>query len=546
MMRTRKAAWLAAAVFLSLAPLTLGACGGGNGKVGGSMTILQTSFPDALDPALSYGAEGWQPLSQAYPGLLTYPHASGAAGAKVVPGLARSLPRISTDGLTYSLRLRKNLNFSDGQSIRASDFKASIERVIATDSPGSSLGYLNIAGAEQFAKTKKGGISGIVVNDATGDITIKLVKPRGPFVYELGIPFAGVVPKGTAPSSQTDHPPPGAGRYVIKDVVANRSYVLVKNPRFSPGLRGTPVDVGKIDRINVKIVSSPATQVTELEQNRADFLFDNPAGDRVGEVRRRYKSRYREFPTTSTFYFFMNASVPPFDKLAVRQAVNYALDFNAINRTEDGFVEPTHNILPRQVPGYESSPNLYPGPNLPKARQLIKQAGAAGAKVTVWSTDADPAPRTMAYYQDVLNELGFKTKLKTLVGSTYFKTVGDRSVKAQTGWANFIADYPHPADFLDVPLNPDNIKPTDNNDLSYNVADRGYAARVSALAQQQLTPKTEQEWAALDRYVQQQAYWAVYGTRKQSTFFSARMNFAHCKGDDWPLATHDWARFCLK
>ena len=152
----------------------------------------------------------------------------------------------------------------------------------------------------------------------------------------------------------------------------------------------------------------------------------------------------------------------------------------------------------------------------------------------------------MAYYQDVLNELGFKTKLKTIVGSTYFKTVGDRSVKAQTGWANFIADYPHPADFLDVPLNPDNIKPTDNNNLSYNVSDRGYAARVSALAQQQLTPKTEQEWAALDRYVQQQAYWAVYGTRKQSTFFSTRMNFAHCKGDDWPLATHDWARFCLK
>jgi peptide/nickel transport system substrate-binding protein len=545
-MRTAVAAYAAAAALLLAVPVAVGGCGGSTGKEGGSMTILQTSFPDALDPALSYDASGWQPITQVYPGLLTFRHASGSAGAKIVPGLARSLPKISKDGLTYSLRLRGNLSFSDGRPIKASDFKASIERVIAVDSPGQALGYLNIAGAEQFAKTKKGGISGIAVNDATGAITITLVKPRGPFVYELGIPFAGVVPKGTPTSNQTSNPPPGAGRYTIKNVVPNRSYVLVKNPHFSSGLAGTAVDVAKINRINVRIVSSPATQVTDLEQNRADFLVDNPSGDRVGEVRSKYRSRYREFPTTSTFYFFMNASVPPFDKPAVRQAVNYALDFGAINRVQEGFVEPTHNILPRQVPGYEPSPNLYPGPNPDKARQLIRQAGAEGAKVTVWSTDADPAPRTMAYYQDLLTKLGFKTKLKTIAASSYFKTVGDRALKAQTGWANWIEDYPHPADFLDVPLNPDNVMPSGNSNLSYNSFDRGYAARVNALAQKQLTSKTEKEWAALDRYVQQQAYWGVYGTRKQSTFFSTRMDFAHCKGDDWPLATHDWGRFCLK
>jgi hypothetical protein len=61
-----------------------------------------------------------------------------------------------------------------------------------------------------------------------------------------------------------------------------------------------------------------------------------------------------------------------------------------------------------------------------------------------------------------------------------------------------------------------------------------------------LTAQTEKEWAALDRYAQQQAYWGIYGTRKQSTFFSDRMDFQNCKGDDWPLATHDWGRFCLK
>src|SRR5205085_1656552 len=105
-------------------------------------------------------------------------------------------------------------------------------------------------------------------------------------------------------------------------------------------------------------------------------------------------------------------------------------------------------------------------PNLTKARQLIKQAGAEGAKVTVWSVSDDPVLRTMAYYQDVLNKLGFKTKLKALAASAYYDAIGDPKVKAQTGWNNFIADYPHPDDFIDQLLNPDKISPSGNINLS--------------------------------------------------------------------------------
>src|SRR5947199_77917 len=144
----------------ALVALVLGACGGGTGRSGGTMTILGTDFPDALDPALSYGVEGWQPLSQAYPGLLTFRHASGRAGTQLEPALAEAPPRISADGRTYRFRLRSGLNFSDGRPVKASDFKHSIERIIALDSPGSPLGYLNIAGAEQYAKAKRGGITG--------------------------------------------------------------------------------------------------------------------------------------------------------------------------------------------------------------------------------------------------------------------------------------------------------------------------------------------------------------------------------------------------
>jgi peptide/nickel transport system substrate-binding protein len=538
---------LGGAVALLLAG-AFSACGSSSsGRSGGNISILQTNFPDYLDPALSYTVDGWEPLAQVYPGLVAFVHASGAAGSKVEPGLAEALPRISADGKTYQLRLRKNLTFSDGTPIKASDFKHSIERVIATDSQGVGLGYTNLVGAGQFGKTKKGGISGIVVNDATGDITMHLVTPRGAFTYELAIPFAGVVPASTPNKNQTQHPPPGAGRYVIKNVQQGRSYQLVKNPHFSPGLQGTAVDVGKVSGINVKIVGNISTQVTQIANNQADFMIDNPTADRAGEVRSKYTGkRYREFPTTSTFYMFMNSEAPPFDKLAVRQAVNWALDFDALNRTQAGFLSRQHGILPPQILGYEPSPNLYPGPNLQKAQQLIAQAGAKGAKVTVWSDDKDPTPQTMAYYTDLLNRIGLKAKLKTISADTYFTTVGDRSLKAQTGFADWFEDYPHPADFIDVLLNPSKVVATGNNDYSYNASNTAYANRINAVAAKPLNAQTEKEWASLDRYAQQQAYWGVYGTRKQATFFSDRMDFQNCKGDDWPLATHDWGRFCLK
>src|SRR5205823_6192238 len=57
----------------------------GSGKKGGTIRILETAYPDYLDPGLSYTVDGWQSLHLVYPGLLGFPHQSGTAGAKVEP-----------------------------------------------------------------------------------------------------------------------------------------------------------------------------------------------------------------------------------------------------------------------------------------------------------------------------------------------------------------------------------------------------------------------------------------------------------------------------
>ena len=550
---------LSVLLLVLVAALALGACGsdddegdGGGGtpaegKKGGTVKLNHASFPDFLDPALSYTVDGWQALQLAYPGLVTFPHDKpgySPESAVVVPGLAEDLPKVSADGKTYEFQLRSGLKFSDGSPLRASDFKASIERILESDSQGAGLGYTNIEGGEEFLKTKKGGLKGIVVDDASGKITIKLAEPRGAFIYELAIPFAGVVPKDTPAKNQTKSPPPGAGRYMFEDSNPPRSYTIVRNPNFSPALEGTAVDAGKVDRIEATI-EKEVNSVTNITRNTIDFMVDNPPADRVADVKARFGDRFEQFVTNSTFYFFMNTEAPPFDKLEVRQAVNHAIDPEAINRIQGGVISAANTTLPPGVAGYEKTPDLYPH-DVEKAKQLIKEAGVEGEEVTVWGNPENPTKQTIEYYADVLNEIGLKAKVKIVPGETYFTAIGDRSNKAQTGWANWFQDYPHPANFIDVLLNPDKVVETGNNNYSYNADDKELAAKINELnAEPELTDEVAKRWAEVDREIQEKAYWGIYGNRKQSTFFSTRMDFENCKGQH-AVYTHDWHQFCLK
>src|SRR5688500_10142577 len=97
-----------------------GGGGGEGGKAGGSVTISQTSQPDFLDPALGYTLNAIEPLWLVYTPLITYPHEEGPDGAKLIPGLAEEMPKVSEGGKTYELTLRKGLKYSDGSAVKAS------------------------------------------------------------------------------------------------------------------------------------------------------------------------------------------------------------------------------------------------------------------------------------------------------------------------------------------------------------------------------------------------------------------------------------------
>jgi peptide/nickel transport system substrate-binding protein len=485
---------------------------------------MYSSFPDYMDPALSYTQEGWTAMYNTYIPLLTYAHADGLAGGEVIPGLAKSLPKISDGRKTYTLFLRPGLKYSDGTPVKASDFTYAVERAFKLNAGGSQF-YTGIVGAEKFAETKKGGIPGIETNDKTGEIVIHLVKPRGTFVNELGMMFVAPVPSDTPIEDLSANPPPATGPYAIVNSQPGRGWEYERNPQWAKVNSKAMPDLpsGHVDKIKIDVIGNSSTEVNNIEQGRSNWMQAPPPPDRYAEVKEKYEgSQFRIEPGVSTYYFWMNTQRPPFDDLKVRQAVNYAVNPEALERIYAGQLVGSQQILPPGMPGYEKF-ELYPH-DMDKAKALMAEANPSDRDITVWSNTEPENREATEYYEDVLKKLGFKTKLKPVNAANYFTVIGNQSSPdLDTGWLDWFEDYPHPNDFFEPQLAGDSIVPTNNT----NLAEADFPklnAKIAELSEQPLGPDQEAAYAELDEEFMEEAPWAPYGTRAVATFVSSAID----------------------
>ncbi len=515
------------ALLVTLGVLCLAGCGSGSGGDESGSGVLRAtfgSFPDYLDPALSHSEEGWTAIYDTYIPLLTYKHAAGKEGSEVIPGLARSLPKISADGKTYELRLRDGLRYSDGSPVRASDFTRAVERVFLLNSSGSPF-YTDIVGAEEFAESRQGGIPGIVADDQTGEITIHLARPRGTFLQELALPFVAPLPKGTPNEDLTSDPPPATGPYEIVSSKPGRGWSYDRNPFWEKANaeRMPEIPGGHVDRIEVTVLRNPATQVSDVEAGTYDWMENPPSPDQYAAVKEKYEgTQFREEETESTYFFWMNVTEPPFDDLEVRRAVNHAVDPRALERIYAGQLVGAQQILPPGMPGYERY-ELYPY-DLEKAKRMIAAANPADRQITVWTDDETTQEEAGTYYAAVLEDIGFDVKLQVMNADNYFTIIGNASTpNLDTGWASWFQDYPHPNDFFQPLLSEESIFPTNTSNLS-RIADPGLSAKIASLAEEPLDAGVEGEYADLDREFMEQAPWAPYGTGTIPTFVSSAID----------------------
>jgi len=470
--------------------VTAAACGGSTqsstpstqatGHKGGTFTILANSAFGVADPAQNYTLEQWQLLIDTHDGLVGFAKAGGAAGNKIVPDLATSVPVPTNGGKTYLFHIRRGIKFSNGQTLKPSDFVTTFERQFTV--PGPTSFYSGIVGASKCS-TKGCDLSkGVVANDSAYTLTINLTAPDPEFMDQLSLPFAFAVPAGTSPKLTGNNVPPGTGPYMWKSYNPNSQAVLVRNPYFHVwSAEAQPA--GYPNEIIEKYGLQVSDEVTEVLNGQANEVFDGDSipSDQLSTLNSsKYAGQVHVNTLTADYYFALNTRRPPFNNPQARQAINYAANRTAYVKIYGGpsLAVPTCQVLPPGFPSYTpycpytagSSHAKWTGPDLAKAKQLVQQSGTAGMKVVVNGLNDQVDKAFVEQMVADLNAIGYKATPQLLASSVQYPFVqnSSNSGKWNVAYSSWYQDYPAPSDFLNVLLGCGSIHP--NSDASPNIA----------------------------------------------------------------------------
>ena len=510
--------------------------GGGGGAQGGTLETVAAAAPSGSpDPQVNYTLQEWQLLVVSHDGLVGFARKGGKAGTKIVPDLAESIPKPTNGGKTWAFKLRSGIKFSNGKTLTGNDVKATFERLFKIgNSPNAGSWYNVIQGADACIKTPKtcSLSQGIKVNGDT--VTFNLTTADPEWLDKLAVPFAFILPAST-PAKNVNIPPPGTGPYKWVQYAPSTQMKLDRNTFFKEwSAEAQPK--GNPDTIIQKFGLTPEAQVTAVENNTADWMFDQPPADRLGELSSKYASRVHVNPLTAVWYFAFNVREAPFNNLKARQAVNYATDRNALVKVYGGpkLAVPTCQILPPNFPGYQPycpytknpGSGKWTAPDLTKARQLVAQSGTKGASVKVNTTTNTVDKGLGLYFVGLLNSLGYKATLQALSPDIQYPYIQNSKNKPQFAFSTWYQDYPAASDFLDILLGCGSFHPNSNS--SPNIAefcDKGIQAKMENAGKVGITnpDSANKIWAQVDKETTDQAPWVSMFNPKYIDVLSDRV-----------------------
>jgi len=345
---------------------------------------------------------------------------------------------------------------------------------------------------------------------------------------------AVVVPADTPAKDMGVTPVPGTGPYKIASYDPNHALRLVRNPSFHPWSRAAQPD-GYPDEILYSFGPDATSQVTMIENDQDDWMFDQPPPDRQIEMEQTYLHQLHLSPETGIYYASMNVNLPPFNDIRVRRAINYAVDRRAATIAFGGraLATPSCQILPPGIPGYKpycpytKDPGAgWTAPDLARARALIKASGTQGQHVTLITDDSSIGRNIGAYLQSLLTSLGYKTDFKPISANIEYTYLQNSKNHVQIGLSYWLQDYPAPSDFLNVLYSCASYHP--GSDSSINMSefcDPQIDARMQKAMATSITDPTAADimWSSIDRQVTDQAPALVLFVPKQLNFVSSRV-----------------------
>jgi oligopeptide transport system substrate-binding protein len=398
--------------------------------------------PYTLDPAVSGEMTSHVYLMQLFSGLVRFDD-----NLEPAPDIAERW-EVSNGGRTYTFYLRQDVKFHDGRKLTAEDFKYSWERACAPQTGSlTAATYLgDIVGVSGVLAGQTGEISGVrVVDDYTLEVTVDA--PKSYFLSKLTYPTAFVVDKADVETGGGWwRTPNGTGPFKLKQWQQGDSLILERNELYYGG-------VAKVNQVVFKLWSGVPMnmfETGEIDVAGVGTSYIEKVTDETGPF-------YQDLsivPELSFYYIGFNTAQPPFDDVNIRRAFSMAIDKDKlISLVFKGTMEPADGILPPGMPGYnETLAGL--GYDVAGAKALIAGSSYGDVSnlppitVTTLGWGGGISSELEAVIYQWRQNLGVEVTVRQLEPERFLYHLSqEKDEMFYTGW---IADYPHPQDFLDI------------------------------------------------------------------------------------------------
>jgi peptide/nickel transport system substrate-binding protein len=402
--------------------LAVAACTGEPGRrPAGVLVIGQTAEPKSLDPHVATSLNDFRILVNLYEGLVRF----RAGTLEPEPALAQRW-EIGDDGRRYRFHLREGVRFHDGSRFDAEAAAFNFRRMLEEDHPFHHTGPFPLA----FFFDKIDAVR--VIDRHTLDI--RLSEPFAPLLANLAYPTGLMVSPAAVRRFGRDYGrnPAGTGPFRFAGWEPRRRVVLGRNPDYW----------GEAARPRVLVfrpLSDPMTRVAELLAGGIDLVTEL-SPDNVSLLRDDAGFRVHEQTGPHLWFLILNTREGPLRDRRVRQAVNYAVDKQALVRH---VLQDTATVAAGPVPaafGWAHDPGLRPYPHDPGyARSLLREAGhEAGLTLKLLAPTSGSgmlAPvRMAAAIQGDLAAVGIRLVIETYEWNTFLAKV-NRGLAGQADMA---------------------------------------------------------------------------------------------------------------